>query len=116
MAQAVDLYCQSLKLSHALGLRQATLYCLTGLASALAASGACEHAGRLWGAAAAVERESGWSIPGPDHALYEESIRACAHHLSAAFAAAVEEGRKMTLDETVEFAFSTPSSLVRASL
>jgi len=104
--RAVDLYSQSLKLSHERGDRWLTLYCLAGLASALAASGACEQVGLLWGAAEALEDEAGWRIAGPDKALYEERVRACADDASAAFAAALERGRKMSLDEAVEHALS----------
>jgi predicted ATPase/class 3 adenylate cyclase len=106
MQRAVHLYSQSLKLSHELGLRQTTLYCLAGLASALAASGDCKQVGRLWGAAEAGEQETGWRIAGRDKAFYEERVRACADDASAAFAAALERGRKMSLDEAVESALS----------
>jgi tetratricopeptide (TPR) repeat protein len=106
MQRAVHLYSQSLKLSHEIGLRPATLFCLAGLASALAASGDCEQVGLLWGAAEAVEHETGWRIAGPDKAFYEERVRACADDAPAAFAAALERGRKMSLDEAVGYALS----------
>jgi hypothetical protein len=89
-----------------IGDRQHTIYLLAFLAWAAAAAADAERAGRLWGAIEA-ETERGpigqWEGERAEYALHVSAVS------GPTFDRGVEEGRAMTLDQTVEYGLSVDS-------
>jgi predicted ATPase/class 3 adenylate cyclase len=103
LTQATLLYREAIELDPG-KLGQSVLYCIAGLAAAAAAAGRVERAGQLWGAVAALERETGWPIRDSDRRLYDDLIAIRSEAAPIRFAAAVEQGRRMTLDDALRYA------------
>ena len=96
---------ESLALSRAAGDKEDLAWCLEGLAGLAAATGDGEHAGLLVGAAGRVLDEMGAARKPFEQRLHEDTVdRASALCGEAAFAAAVERGATLTLDEAVALA------------
>jgi hypothetical protein len=93
-------YRESLRITRTLkGRAQNVCFCLAGLASAAAASRETFNAGLLWGALEALEDELGMPLPTRARSRYEGRLLGLDE---AAFAAAVQEGRELTLDAALE--------------
>ena len=101
-AEARERFDESLHLSHAAGDKEDLAWCLEGLAGLAAATGDGERAGLLVGAAGRVLDEMGAARKPFERRLHEATVeRASALCGDAPFAAAVERGATLTLDEAV---------------
>jgi predicted ATPase len=106
LSRATRLYCEAVRLSRDLNDSRNAIYGLAALAAAAGAAGNAERAGRLWGALAILEQSSGWLVLSHERSKYEDRVAACANAAPRAFAAAVDDGRTMTLDEAVDYALT----------
>ena len=104
---AEDRYKESLALNFELKSRRGCTYCLRGLAATAALQGQTQRAGQLWGAASAIEQQSGYGISARTYAQYERTV---ANGKGHEFDAAVTAAGHMTLDEAVAYALQSPSS------
>jgi MalT-like TPR region len=100
---AAAVYRQALKLGEDLKLGRAIIGCVAGIAVVAAAAGEVARAGRLWGAVEMLEQETGVPVRGRVPA-YDEIISSCSATAPIAFAAAAEDGRRMTLDQAIAYA------------
>jgi hypothetical protein len=96
-------YAEALQICHELKTPRRCNYCLRGLAATAAQKGEMHRAGRLWGAANAVEHESGFGIVGRTYSHYTTAMTNVA---GAEFDAAVAEGLQLSLDEAVRYALT----------
>jgi predicted ATPase/DNA-binding SARP family transcriptional activator/DNA-binding CsgD family transcriptional regulator len=84
-------------------------YCLEGLAASAASEGRLERAAGLWGAAEALleKIEVAAYIYAPDRSVYQGQVRAARARLDeGAWQTAWTEGRAMTPERAIEYAFS----------
>jgi len=106
--RARALYKKSLLLSRELGNRMNVALCLGGLARVVVAQGQPERGARLLGAAEALLEAIGDPLPPSERPDCDRGVAAVRAALGEeAFKAAWEEGRKMTMEEAVEYALST---------
>jgi non-specific serine/threonine protein kinase len=106
--RALALYKESLTLSRGLGNRMNVVVGLGGLARVVVAQGQPERAARLYGAAEALCEAMGVPLPPSERPDYDRGVAAVRAALGEeAFKAAWEEGRKMTIEEAVEYAMMT---------
>ena len=103
---AASSYRRSLRLSIDLSAIPSLSYCIAGLAAVSANAGDTSRAGQLWGTIEKLEREVGSSLPPHDKARYDNLIGAHVDMASAAFAAAVERGRRMAVDQIYTYALT----------
>jgi hypothetical protein len=104
-AQAEALHEESLRLSQELGNKIIVSESLEGLACAAEIRGEAEWAARLFGAAEALRETLGIFHLPSELALREPYVSAAHSRLDeAAWKAAWEEGRAMTLDEAIAYA------------
>jgi predicted ATPase len=97
---------EALQLAHEIRDRQMTVYMLALLARAAVVQGRLERAGLLWGAVEAEEKR------GPLGQWEDERDQYAAHvleHEGPAFERGREEGRKLAVDEAIEYALSVDS-------
>jgi DNA-binding CsgD family transcriptional regulator len=95
---------EGLALNREIGGWEWTAYCLEGFASLVGAKAQGERAARLWGAAEALREEIGSPLQPSDRPDYEQSVAAARTHLDgAAWEAAWEQGRAMSLEEAIEY-------------
>ena len=103
--RAIGLLTYGLKLSEEVGSRGNAVYCLEGLAAVAADQGKYERAARLWGASEALREALRAPMAPNDRAFCEPFIEAARTHTDhAVFTAAWAEGRKLSLDQAVEYA------------
>lgn len=106
-AEARRRFDESLGLSRAAGDKEDIAWCLEGLAGLAAATGDGQRAGLLVGAARRLLDEMGAARKPFERRLHETTVeRASALCGDEAFAAAVERGAALTLDEAVVLASS----------
>src|SRR5918998_468874 len=105
--RARDLFEEGLKLSAELGNEADVAHCLEGLASMYGAEGKIVRAARLWGAEETLleKLEDAVYTYVPDRALHRNQVAAAGSQLDeAAWTAAWNEGRAMSLEQAVEYA------------
>jgi tetratricopeptide (TPR) repeat protein len=103
--RAIGLLTYGLKLSEEVGSRGNAVYCLEGLAAVAADQGKYERAARLWGASEALREALRAPMAPNDRAFCEPFIEAARTHTDhAVFTTAWAEGRKLSLDQAVEYA------------
>jgi predicted ATPase/class 3 adenylate cyclase/DNA-binding CsgD family transcriptional regulator len=101
-ATARALYEQCLATARKQPFQRLTPFYLEGLAGVVAAQGELLWAARLWGAAEALRDSMGTPIPPAYRADYERAVAAARTHLNEqAFAAALAQGRSMTLEQVL---------------
>jgi predicted ATPase/DNA-binding SARP family transcriptional activator/DNA-binding CsgD family transcriptional regulator len=84
---------------------------LEGLAEAAGALGQDLRAARLWGAAAALRKETGVNWASAERTLHEPQLSAARARLDEpAWEAAFAEGQAMTFEEAIEYALSEEQS------
>ncbi len=106
-AQAMALYTESLSLARELKNTWGIAACLEGLAGLSGAVGQLERAARLFGIAAALRAPTRVPPLPVDRASYERNVaRVRATLQEDAFTAAWEEGRRMTLEQAIEYALA----------
>jgi predicted ATPase/class 3 adenylate cyclase len=105
---AMELYRESLRMIHEVGNLPLTAAGLDGLAGLASSQGLHERAVRLSGAAAALKERIGGSQP--MRGLWEEADIAAARSAMGdeAVAAALAEGRAMTVDQVLAYALGDP--------
>jgi non-specific serine/threonine protein kinase len=105
---AATLWRESLTLFWELRYKGGIVWCLEELAGAAGVQGQPERAARLFGAAEALRQVIGVPVWPSERADYDRSVAAVRAGLGEeAFAKAWEEGRKMKMEEAVEWALST---------
>jgi non-specific serine/threonine protein kinase len=103
--RATALYNESLTLLRELGDKWYIAQCLEGLAEVARSQGGAERATRLFGAAEALRQAIGVPLPPSDRAEYDRSLAALRSGLGEeVFAKVWGEGRRMTMEEIVEWA------------
>ncbi len=106
-ARAVALYTESLSLARELKNTWGIAACLEGLAGLSGAVGQLERAARLFGIAAALRAPTRVPPLPVDRASYERNVALVRARLEEdAFKTAWEEGRRMTLEQAVEYALA----------
>ena len=96
---------ESLTIRREIGDRQGIAKSLEAFAGLAADQENPERAARLWGAAEALREEIGSPLAPNDREAYEREVAQARQVLGeAAFAAAWEEGRAMTMEQAVEYA------------
>ncbi len=107
--RAVPYFAESLVICRELGHHIGTTFCLEGLAGVAGMEQNPRRAARLFGAAASL-RESVQAPLAPVNKPYMDSMIALVQKQldPAAFAAAWEAGRAMTMEQTIEYAVSNP--------
>jgi tetratricopeptide (TPR) repeat protein len=95
---AVASYQETLRLCREFGFVRGPAYCVAGLAAAAASAGDTQRAGELWGAVETLERELGFPVLPHEKARYQKHIQRHARKASDAFAAAVEAGLCMSVE------------------
>jgi len=110
---ARERYRESLSLFLEVRSARASAMCLTGLAAVAAAQHEPTKGARLWGAVQAWEEKTGaklveYPVGGFQRSRYEQVLALARADLgAAAFAAAQEEGRALSLDQAVEYEAQT---------
>jgi hypothetical protein len=95
--RATELYVESLELCRRLGLEAGLAYGLAGLAAAASGKGAAKRGAVLWGAVEAIEQNIGKRLFDDERARYQRWLtNSCERHPDA-----IEEGRKLSLEEAV---------------
>lgn len=103
--EARDLLEQSLKMFEQLGMRWDIAYVIENLGGVAAYDGRPAQAARLIGAADRAREELGTPLPEAEKVAYNRYLAAAKEALgAAAFAAAWEEGRALTLEEAADLA------------
>ena len=108
--RAAALFEEGLEFSLEVGDYANTAYCLEGLAAVAVARGEADRAARLLGAAQRIREEVGAAVYTyrPDRSLQERTMAAAHTQLGdPAFEQARAEGRTMTFDQAIEYAFGT---------
>jgi len=102
---ALTHFAESMNILHGLGDRRGVIESLEGLAGLAAATAAPRRAARLWGAADALRQEMGSARSVDEGIAYERQVKPVRAILTAeAFDQAWDEGRAMSLDDTVRYA------------
>jgi predicted ATPase/DNA-binding winged helix-turn-helix (wHTH) protein len=102
---ALNHFAEAMTILHGLGDRPGVIESLEGLAGVAAATAAPRRAARLWGAAHALQQEMGSARSAHQKTIYERQVQpARAMLTSEAFDRAWDEGREMSLDDTVCYA------------
>jgi tetratricopeptide (TPR) repeat protein len=78
------------------------VYCLAGLSAAAAATGDLPRAGRLWGAVERIEDSTGATLQSSARSRYERLLHEPGQNIAGD---AVEEGRAMTPEAALVYAF-----------
>ncbi len=110
--RARSLFAEGLTLSAELGNEADVAHCLEGLASVAAEEDKIARAARLWGAEEAMleKFEAAVYTYVPDRSLHLSRVAAARSKLDeGAFEAAWAEGRKMTLEQAIEYARDRPA-------
>ena len=108
-SRASELFKQSLRLSQDSHRVDTTLGCLAGMAGAAAAGTPAEakRAAQLLGAAEALLETTGIRLTGVDQDAYDDCAAAVRARLDdATFAALLEQGRAMTLEQAITYALA----------
>ena len=106
-AVARAMYEESLTIRRQLGNQNGISYSLESLAEAAHRQGQSERAARLGGAASALRESIGSPLNPADQKRFDKTTASAAEALGeAAFAAAWEVGRAMTLEQAVEYGLS----------
>jgi len=105
-SSASALHAESLAVNREVGARSGVAQALEGLASVVSVAGQPERAARVWGKAEGLREELGCPLPPHERSRHERRIVAARARLGddAAFDLAWNEGRAMTLDQTVAHA------------
>jgi len=108
--RAAKLLIESLKLGCQLGSREGISCALLGLASMAAARIQPKRAGRLLGAAEALQETIGTSLAEAERATYGPYLALARDELDGAvWAATLAEGRALSLDEALAYALEDES-------
>jgi tetratricopeptide (TPR) repeat protein len=98
-------FAEATTILHGLGDRPGVIESLEGLAGVAAATEAPLRAARLWGAAHALQQEMSGARSTHQKIIYERQVQPARAILTAeAFDRAWDEGRGMSLDDTVRYA------------
>jgi predicted ATPase/DNA-binding CsgD family transcriptional regulator len=98
---------EALAVSQEAGIKASVVNALEGLAGLAGALGEATRAAHLWGAAEEAREATSIALPPSDRALHEPYLAAARAQLGqAAWEEALAEGRKMALEEAVEYALS----------
>jgi predicted ATPase/DNA-binding CsgD family transcriptional regulator len=111
--RAGGLYAEGLTLAVELSDKANAAYCLEGLAGVTSARGDDERAARIFGAAEALLEAAGDPLyaHAQDRALYERAVDGLRSRLNEeAFRVAWSEGRRMEMEEAVEYALEARES------
>ena len=104
-------YAEGLRLCRDVGDRWVTEECLEGLAGIANAYGHHERASRLFGATEALRELIGHARSPVDQADYDRRVATTRAELGEeAFAAALFEGRRMALEQAIEYGLATVSA------
>jgi non-specific serine/threonine protein kinase len=107
-SRASELLKEGLTLYKELGVKSSIAECLEGLAEGAGAQEQMERAARLYGAAEAMREAVGVPIQPSDRPGYDRSVVAVRAGLGEeAFAKAWEEGRKMSMEQAIDYAISS---------
>jgi len=109
--RAGEYYSESLSISRRFHDAGTPAYSVAGLAAVAALEGDVVRAGRLWGSVTVLERAGGRPLLPYERTRYEEAIKHCSEAAPDAFEAALERGRRMSAQETFEFALAGVSAL-----
>jgi tetratricopeptide (TPR) repeat protein len=108
-ALAPPLFYESLTIGQEIDAKPDMAEALKEVAGLAAAQGEFKRAARLWGVAEALREAIGAPLPPDERPDYEREVAHVRAQLDeAAFKAAWQEGRVMTLEEAVAFALASP--------
>ena len=107
--RATALLAESLPLFRRLGHGLSIAYCLEVAAGVAAGRGEAPRAARLWGASEALREGLGTPRPAGDRRYGRHLEAARAQLDEASYAHAEAAGRRMTLEQAVEYAVSAPA-------
>jgi len=114
--QAKALFEEALAIYRQLERPDRFVIALAGLAGVAGVAGKHQQAARLFGAAEAIYEARGWKMDAVVRALYDRIIAAVRAQLDeATFNAAWEAGRKMTLEQAIEYALEEVDSIKTGS-
>jgi tetratricopeptide (TPR) repeat protein len=112
LEESQQLYRQAIKIEHARGQLLDVGIDLARLASAVVRAGRVHEAAQLLGASASIAESIGSETPWWAVKRNEETIALLREHLSQAeFDAAIEKGRRLTVDEAVALALGSEESV-----
>jgi predicted ATPase len=94
----------ALRIADELDLGRALVFTVAGLAVVAAREHDVTRAGRLWGAVERLEQTTGTPLRGLEARFYNDIIASCRHESPILFAAAAEEGRRMSRDDACRYA------------
>ena len=112
LVDAQALHRDALAIHRAVGAPEQVASTLEGLGNVVAAASPLAAA-RLWGQAERIRQELGAPVSSSDKPENDRSVAVARERLgdAAAFDAAWQEGRAMTLDQAVQYAMSAPAPL-----
>ncbi len=103
--RAHALFCESLTYYREKGVKSGIAACLAGLAGVAGVARLPDRAARLFGASESLRESIGLVLEDPDLTDYERNLSVTRPQLdAAAFAAAWEQGKALTLDDAIVFA------------
>jgi len=112
--RAAAFFTDSLLLCEEVGNRWISEECLEGFARVASATGHYQRAARLFGAAEVLRETLGYHRSRADQAYHDERVASTRAALgSAAFDAALAEGRVLTRERAVEYALTSTETLPR---
>jgi tetratricopeptide (TPR) repeat protein len=117
VADAAQLYGDSLQIHRDLGDRFSVAYSLENIAAVAATIGASDAAARLYGAAAALREDVGAPVPQSEMPRYERGLAKARAGLSASmFEAAWAAGRALSWMQAIDEAVEITQGLAAAAL
>jgi predicted ATPase/DNA-binding SARP family transcriptional activator len=105
-ARARSFYRDALQLSHQIHEWRTAVYCVAALAAVAALAGDTSRAGRLSGACEPLELELGWRVLENEARTYDAALAVCSNADPTVFATAADQGRRMSVEEIVDYALS----------
>lgn len=109
LSSAASFYRQGLRLGQEIEMGRPIVACVAGLAVVAAVAREVARAGRLWGALEILEHKTGTPARGRHTPWYDDIITSCSDAAPIVFAAAAEDGRRMTPDDITEYALDDAS-------
>jgi predicted ATPase/DNA-binding SARP family transcriptional activator len=104
LARARSFYRDALRLCHQIDQWRTAVYCVAALAAVAALAGDTSRAGRLSGASETLGLELEWRVLEHEGRTYDAALAACSNAEPIMFASAADRGRRMSVEEIVEYA------------